>query len=67
MTDDASETAASLHIHGDDLDPDEISRLLGLWVGAWLEEGRGLHQTKWCFLPRLDRQLDEEGSSSDTG
>jgi hypothetical protein len=29
MTDDVSETAASIHIRGDDLDPDEVTRLLG--------------------------------------
>lgn len=29
MTDDVSETAASLHIRGDDVDPDEVTRLLG--------------------------------------
>lgn len=29
VTEDVSETAASLHICGDDLDPDEVARLIG--------------------------------------
>lgn len=29
MTEDVSEIAASLHVRGDDLDPDEVTRLLG--------------------------------------
>jgi hypothetical protein len=56
MTDDVSETAASLHINGDDLDPDEVTRLLGC------EPYNGRRKGEFCETPSGRRFRSRTGS-----